>query len=241
MHADLVTKASNSRDALHERGFATLTGFASPDWLASVRAEIARHIELNGPGDQEIIDPDPQLWPSIDELTGDPRLMQFMQQHVDPASARRGRHEFTNRVLRILDGTGGELSKPYAWHYDGCAVTLVVPLVVPEDGSGELALFPNSRPHRQSSTVSALETALARGAYGRQIQRRAERNSTGAQILPLELGSAYLFRGYRTLHGTLPWPPGRLRVTLVLHYGESHGTVNWLVRGKRALLTARSK
>ncbi|WP_140691451.1 hypothetical protein [Mycolicibacterium hodleri] len=155
-------------------------------------------------------------------------------------AAKPGFAGYRQRVLRILDGSGLD-SPPFDWHYDANAVTMLVPIVIPDDGTGHLALFPDHRPHRRWARVSAAERLLVHNrTYGR-IKRRRFDSDPAAFTVPLAPGDAYLFRGYRALHATLPWPPGKLRVTLLLQYGHPYGQDGPILQAVRAQRNALRK
>jgi hypothetical protein len=228
---DLAAWADRSRETFDTEGILWMSGAVSEQWLRDARDEAHRYIAHHGSGDHDLADPSRWDCPSINEFVDDPRLTSFL------ASLTKGQSSggYHRCVLRILDGSGGVHGRPYVWHYDGCAVTMIVPIVVPADGSGALALFPSNRPHRRSATFSAAENLVVKSwPYARLIRRRFD-DQPARHTFPLQLGDAYVFCGYRTLHGTLPWPAGTWRVTLVIHYGNPYGTENWFLRRGRAL------
>ncbi|CAN5201354.1 hypothetical protein BH09ACT8_BH09ACT8_28330 [soil metagenome] len=111
---------------------------------------------------------------------------------------------------------------------------MLVPIVIPDDNTGLLAMFPDHRPRRRWATLSAAERLLVHSKfYGRRVRTRFDRDPA-AHTVPLTPGDAYVFRGYRTLHATLPWPRDTLRVTLLLQYGHPYGPEGAFTQAVRA-------
>jgi hypothetical protein len=104
-------------------------------------------------------------------------------------------------------------------------VTMVVPIFMPDAGrgtSGELVGFFNKRPFRRFVLMNIVEKAIAQSRFYRSlILRRAGGNDLG-KIVDMEVGNAYLFWGYRSLHANMPCKPGAVRATLLLHFGRLH-------------------
>ena len=196
--ANLGRHDGHTRADLERTGLVRLPGVVPPEWLAEARADVDGFLSRHGSGEHSLVDADRWDCPTIAELAVDERVESFLHSLTPPsASEAPGFAGYRQRVLRILDGSAVD-SPPFDWHYDANAVTMLVPVVVPE-GAGDLALFPDQRPHRRSATVAAAFT------------------------VHLTPGDVYVFRGYRSLHATLPWPTDTLRVTLLLQYGHPYG------------------
>jgi hypothetical protein len=220
---DLANRLSSTREQLAERGLVRLEGVIPPEWLAAARADVDRYLARHGTGEHSLTDADEWECPAIEGLAGDGRVSSFLHTlSAFPEDAGPGYGGYRQRVLRILDGSAVD-SPPFDWHYDANAVTMLVPIVIPDDNSGLLAMFPDHRPHRRLATVSAAERLLVHSKhYGRRLRTRFEHDPS-AHTVPLTPGDAFVFRGYRTLHATLPWPRDTLRVTLLLQYGHPYG------------------
>jgi hypothetical protein len=235
--AELASKTNQTRETLDRDGIARIAGIVDQDWIAVARGEIARYLAEHGPGDYDIVDPSQWECPQITALADDPRLEAFLDSMM-PAGPPDPRQSggYDRRTLRILQGTGGVHCRTHFWHYDGCALTMVLPIIVPDDGTGQLAAVPQSRPHRRSATISAVERVFVLNKIYRHWMRRRFERSPSKYTFPLAAGDAYLFRGYRTSHAALPWPPGVIRVTVVLHYGHPYGPEGRMLRAGRAWL-----
>jgi hypothetical protein len=239
--ANLAGQDAHTRSELERTGLVRLPGVVPPEWLAEARADVDGFLSRHGSGEHSLVDADRWDCPTIAELAVDERVESFLHSLTPPpASAAPGFAGYRQRVLRILDGSAVD-SPPFDWHYDANAVTMLVPVVVP-DGAGDLALFPDHRPHRRSATVDAAERLLVHnGVYGRTLRRRFDANPS-AFTVHLTPGDVYVFRGYRSLHATLPWPTDTLRVTLLLQYGHPYGaegSVLQAVRNRRNAMRKR--
>lgn len=231
---NLASHIGHARADLDRRGLVPLDGVITSEWLNAARTEVNAYLAEHGSREHSLVDVDSWECPTIQALAVDPHVEAFLHSLASfPESAGADYAGYRQRVLRILDGSGVD-SPPFDWHYDANAVTMLVPIVIPADGTGRVAMFPDHRPHRPSATLSAAERLLVHNQmYGRRMRRRYE-GDPSAFTVPLTPGDAYLFRGYRALHATLPWPKDTLRVTLLLQYGHPYGAEGSLVRAVRA-------
>ena len=232
--ANLADRISRTRDDLERYGLVRLEGVISPEFLAAARKDVARYVSRYGSGEHSLVDTDCWQCPNIAEFATDERVESFLHSLMSiPRAARPGYGGYKQRVLRILDGSGVD-SPPFDWHYDANAVTMLVPIVIPGDGAGQLAMFPDRRPHRRFGTLGAIERLFVHNkTYGRSLRRRFN-SDPAAFTVPLTPGDAYVFRGYRALHATLPWPRDTLRVTLLLQYGNPYGPEGVIPQAVRA-------
>jgi len=232
--ANLADRTSRVRKELERHGLVRIQDVIAPEWLALARRDVDRYLSRYGSGEHSLIDTDCWQCPNIAEFATDERIEAFLHSLMSvPMAARPGYGGYKQRVLRILDGSAVD-SPPFDWHYDANAVTMLVPIVIPDHGAGQLAMFPDRRPHRRLATLSAVERMLVHNkAYGRWLRRRFNANPS-AFAVPLAPGDAYVFRGYRALHATLPWPTDTLRVTLLLQYGNPYGPEGVIPQAVRA-------
>ncbi|AFM16076.1 hypothetical protein Mycch_1268 [Mycolicibacterium chubuense NBB4] len=231
--ANLASHKSHIRRDLDRDGLVRLTGVVPPGWLAAARADVDSYLARHGSGEHSLVDTDDWDCPTIADLAVDERVESFLHSLAFPGSTKPGYEGYRQRVLRILDGSAVD-SPPFDWHYDANAVTMLVPIVIPADGTGHLAMFPDHRPHRRWATLSAAERLLVHNTlYGRMLRRRYD-HAPSACTVALKPGDVYVFRGYRSLHATLPWPSNTLRVTLLLQYGHPYGPEGRLLQALRA-------
>ncbi|MDT7730987.1 MAG: hypothetical protein QOK45_1240 [Mycobacterium sp.] len=212
-----------ARDALQKSEVARMEGFVTDIWLAAAQSEVEQLVTANGNGDYELFNPGQWDCHTITSFLDDSRLEDFFESLTTPPTNGTSVGGYQRRGLRILHAAGSVHSRPFRWHYDGSAMTMIVPIVVPNDGSGQLAIFPDSRPHRRSAVISTGEKLLAENWLYQWWSKRRFEKDAAAHTVALRPGNAYVFRGYRSLHAVFPWRPGEQRVTLVLHYGYPYG------------------
>jgi hypothetical protein len=230
--ANLSCHENHAFGGLDRHGLVRLSDVVPRDWLAAARADIDNYLAVHGSGEHSLVDTNRWGCPTITELAVDERVESFLHSLAFPQGVKPGFAGYRQRVLRILDGSAVD-SPPFDWHYDANAVTMLVPIVVPDDGSGHLAMFPDHRPHRRWATLSAAERLLVHNKlYERSLRRRYD-SDPSAFTVQLEPGDVYLFRGYRALHATLPWPSNTLRVTLLLQYGHPYGAEGRILQAIR--------
>ncbi|BBY96087.1 hypothetical protein MGALJ_57560 [Mycobacterium gallinarum] len=231
--ANLASHASHAKADLDQHGLVSLRGIIAAEWLAAARGEVDAYLARYGRREHNLTNADSWECPTIEALADHLRIETFLHSLTSlPESAEFGYAGYQQRVLRILDGSNVE-TPPFDWHYDSNALTMLVPIVVPADGTGQVAIFPDHRPHRRWAALSAAERLLVHNQmHGRRMRQRYEDDPT-AFTIPLVPGDAYLFRGYRALHSVLPWSKDTLRVTLVLQYGRPYGAEGPVIRAVR--------
>jgi hypothetical protein len=212
-------------DELDENGFACLEGAVPQEWLSLARAAVENRLSRHGERDHFIRSPQGEEHRAEEALIASPSVHEMLKAVVRARFADGSAdEELTGSALRIIAGPRG---KGDAWwfHYDASIVTMVVPILMPDAGrgvSGELVGFFNKRPFRRFVIMNIIEKMVAQSRFYRWlILRRLGGNDIG-QIVDMEVGNAYLFWGYRSLHANMPCKPGAVRATLLLHFGRPH-------------------
>ncbi len=206
-------------------GVVCLDDVVSPAWLKSARAYVESHLSEKGEHDDTIrlsqLDDSPARL-----LITDPDIQDLLA-GLTEESCPNGLPQDAADVhimLRILAGPVRD-GVPYWFHYDASVVTMILPIMVPDTGpgeSGELILLPNRRPFHGSVLRNIAEKLMTQNPlYRRRIKRQVQ-GADGRHVVNLQPGSAYLFWGYRALHGNMPCASNALRATLMLHYGDPH-------------------
>ncbi|BBY63354.1 hypothetical protein [Mycolicibacterium helvum] len=202
---------------LHVRGMSILRGAISPDWIEAARKEVEAYVERHGSGDHDLFDLDEWECPAIRQLAENPEMESMLRTlAVQSSSGVESTESYDRRALRIHDGTRGVI--PYLWHYDANTVTAMIPVTVPDAGTGQFGTLPPDRPIRRSVTSMVRERMrIGKDPYPKATEqfKKAPERST----YPLIPGEALIFYGYRTMHTALPWPVGQWRANIVLHYG----------------------
>jgi hypothetical protein len=213
-------------DGLDESGMVCLEGAVSQEWLADAVAEVRRYLQVHGerfhlidrmPGDNEC--------PTIDSIPHDPDTLRFLTDIVRARLPEHAANPMTFRPrLRIVAGQVGG-TDAFSFHYDAEAVTLVVPIILPDSPrgrAGELVGQFNKRPFRRSVLVNLFDKMIGLSAFYRWLLLRNDGART--RTAEWQVGNAYLFWGYRSLHGLSPVEQGAVRATLVMHFGLPHGS-----------------
>jgi len=161
--ANLADRTSRVRKELERHGLVRIQDVIAPEWLALARRDVDRYLSRYGSGEHSLIDTDCWQCPNIAEFATDERIEAFLHSLMSvPMAARPGYGGYKQRVLRILDGSAVD-SPPFDWHYDANAVTMLVPIVIPDHGAGQLAMFPDRRPH----PTQFMSTAQQNGRFRR--------------------------------------------------------------------------
>lgn len=207
-------------------GFVRLDDVVPSAWLEFARSNTEEHLSANGERDVTDYRPADEDGSPAHRLVTDPAVQNLLA-GLTKRRCPRGIPEHGGKitsVLRILAGPVRD-GVPYWFHYDASVVTMIVPIFIPDAGrgqSGELILLPNRRPFRHSVVRNVAEKLMVQNPLHRRLIRHQVSRAPDQHIVVLHPGSAYLFWGYRTLHGNMPCAPNALRVTLMLHYGDPH-------------------
>lgn len=232
--------------ALDRDGFAAIENVVTPVWLDRARAQVEQEIAGHGQKFFSLICPAQQPGSIFAEVTDDPALQQLLQrlvEHACPTAAIEPGGPYN--VLRVIAGKTGE-DGAFQFHYDSSVITVVVPILIPENPhgpAGQLAVFPNKRPIRCSVAANIAEKALLQNRFAWRRAKDQVNGNPSAHLKQLIPGNIYLFWGYRTYHGNLPCGVEALRATLLLHLGDPHrnGLVSRAIRLARAKIEARRR
>ena len=233
-------------EALDRDGFATIENVVALAWLDRARAQVEREVAVHGQKFFSLICPAQQPGSVFADVVGNPGLQQLLKRlvkHACPAAAIELGSPYN--VLRVIAGKTGE-DGAFQFHYDSSVITVVVPIVIPENPhgpAGQLAVFPNKRPIRRSVAVNVAEKALLQNRFAWRRAKDQVNSAPSAHLKQLIPGNIYLFWGYRTYHGNLPCGVEALRATLLLHLGDPHrnGLVSRAIRLARAKIEARRR
>ncbi|MCG5434202.1 hypothetical protein LV457_18175 [Mycobacterium sp. MYCO198283] len=220
-----LPSAGQLAELLDRDGVVCLTGAVPDEWLAAARSSVLDSIGARGGngfvafggGDGAAFAESPgvRIEPSVWRLLSDVAAQRL---------PRSGRLRPLPPCLRVLAGPLPQ-EKPLLLHYDASIVTIVVPIIIPEGERGrhgELMLFPNQRPFRQSLTVHIADKLRAQNGWTRRRAVERALADPDRYVVDLEPGNAYLFWGYRTFHGNLRCAPNLTRATLIVQFGEPH-------------------
>ena len=145
------------------------------------------------------------------------------------------------QVFRCLQGDVAQ-KHSYLFHYDTYVLTVLVPIIIPEEGMrGDLLLFPNTRPIRRTYVHNLLDKTLVDNPLSRKLLRLAAIGKRmGVTTVRLRPGNLYLFWGYRTIHANEPCDPNKTRATALIHFCDPYrgSKMRALLRSVRRLKSA---
>jgi hypothetical protein len=227
---DKVFRAGRSSaeiaECLNKDGFVCLENAISANWLESARKDVDSLLSLHGNADFSLVDVGADSDLAASRLVNDNEVTGLLRDLAVAACPRPvDSRETPLGVLRVMVGSA-KRGNSYHCHYDRHAVTMIVPVVIPDGEvgkTGELVVFPNRRPFRRSVTVNMAEKLLAQNPYSNRKMMTAATRKHRVQPKQLRPGNAYLLWGYRSLHGNMPCAEGLVRSTLAIHFANPHG------------------
>lgn len=240
---DLETLIPDTAQQLDRDGFVCIENAVSTDWIEGARRNIRARLDEHGEKFFSLIRPADESGSPYDQLAHDPQIHALMH-GLTKIACPKGvvESEDVYNVVRVIAGPEGT-SGSCEFHYDASVVTMLVPIFMPDPAkgpSGELVTLANRRPYRSSALTNLIEKTLVQNRfYWRHIRSRI--GDAGEHVQFLKPGNLYLFWGYRTYHGNLPCAPNSLRATLLLHYGNPHGSTALMrsVRNARKVVETR--
>lgn len=212
---------------LDETGVVCLENAVPAEWLAQARDEVDERLLTYGEQDHFIRSPENEENTAPAAFINNPSVLSLL---ADVARTRfpggPAELELIGSALRVVAGPRGE-GDAFWFHYDASIVTMVVPIFLPDaepGNAGELVGLFNKRPFRRLVLANIIDKAVGQsGFYRNYILRRLDRPDY-LQRVAMDVGNAYLFWGYRALHGNMPCESGALRATLLMHFGRPHGS-----------------
>jgi hypothetical protein len=160
---------------------------------------------------------------ALAELPQSPQFKTLCQRLYELGTGSKPVQNGFYQVFRCLSGPVGQKNS-YIFHYDTYVLTVLVPIIIPEDAPrGDLLMFPNARPIRRAYLHNLLDKALVDNPISRRILKFvAKRRKFGAVAINMRPGNLYFFWGYRTIHANEPCDPANVRATALIHFGDPH-------------------
>jgi hypothetical protein len=209
---------------LDNQGVVRLRDVFSYEWLEAMRVSVADNVAGHGDGDFFIPEADHTIGSPAHQLASDPTLRQLFSETARLRWPKADLGKDLRFAIPVRAGTAPKWPSNL-FHYDATVLTMIVPIFIPRTtigNGGELAAFGNKRPFRRFVASHLLDTILTHNSLYRRYVTKRVLDAPEKYIVALEPGDAYVFWGYRTLHGNLFCGPGQLRAVLVVHYGEVH-------------------
>ncbi|MDT5095290.1 MAG: hypothetical protein QOH60_4653 [Mycobacterium sp.] len=196
-----------------------------PEWLDAARASVPEYIAAHGDRDFLVPDAADETNTPAHELVATPELRALFASAAEAGWPRVSQSGKIRSGLTVRTGPADTQGPAMLFHYDASVVTMVVPIYIPDGqvgDSAELVTLPNKRPFRRFLIMHVIDKLATHNSfYRRRFAKRIFRDPE-RHIVNMKPGNAYVFWGYRTLHGNLPCAANMLRSTLVLQYGEVH-------------------
>jgi hypothetical protein len=223
-------------ERLEKDAIICLEDVVSPEWLELARCSVQSYLAANGEHDYVVYRPGDEKNSPAHRIVDDPKVQAFVESLTAARCPEASKdYEGIYSVLRVLAGPVRE-ERQMLFHYDASALTMIVPIYIPDGvpgASGELVIFPNRRPFRRFVISNIVDKVLTQNRLYRWRLTRLFNRKPEKYLVQMKPGSVYVFWGYRTMHGNVTCAPDKLRVTLLLHYGDPHG-------GSLALAAAKS-
>jgi hypothetical protein len=204
-------------------GFGVLSGYLEPADLEDLRQFVETAVAAAG-GEYVVFTGEEAVAGTLlDELSSSPAFVNLLHQVYEQGSGRAAPNQSLYQVLRCLKGKSG-LKHALHFHYDSYAVTALLPVIIPSQGSaGHLVMAPNWRPVRSSYLFNLLDKIILDNPATQFLLRHAFRSRLlKLKQIPLVPGNLYLFWGYRTVHANEPCDPDKIRATALFHFGDPH-------------------
>jgi hypothetical protein len=224
-------------EALDQQGVFVLDDVISPALIAQAQQFVQAQLELHGRRYFSLYNPWKLPGSPLHAVGGNPDVVKFLSDLAVVGCNEDAVKDFElYNVLRVLTGAKG-LDHSFDFHYDGTVITMLMPIFIPDGPpheSGDLAVYPNRRPMRDSALFNVVEKAFIQNKFTQSyFVKNVTSHNTEAQIIRLKPGSLYFFWGYRTLHANFPCLPENLRATALFFFGDPHPT-SWLTKGALA-------
>ena len=216
-------------------GYGVIENAVPPDTLMQLRAFVESAVQAAG-GEYVAFSGADQVKGSLFwDIGKSPEFMALCKDIYERGVGKTfGTHEFY-QVLRCLSGATGD-RHGYYFHYDSYVITALIPVIIPEgDKTGDLIMFPNSRPTwkyyaRNLVGKILLETALSQ----KVLKYLTVRNMIKPLKVKLKPGNIYFFWGCRTLHANEPCDHSAIRSTALFHIVDPYETSSLRKRLGRA-------
>lgn len=154
-----------------------------------------------------------------------PVLKQAVADLVEHALGKRMQNVNMAASMRVLTGELG-LAHSELYHYDSYVVTVLVPLIIPDEPGkphGDLMLYPNLRRTRLNVFANILEKLIVESAPARWLWSRSRvQRGFAARAVQMQPGNLYFFWGMRSLHANQTCAVESVRSTALFHYGDPH-------------------
>jgi hypothetical protein len=208
---------------INDVGFGMLTGVLSGADLQRLRETVLEVEETPQARYARLQEIDTWADTALDTL---PRSMSFINLCKKICTLGTGNPSQDTSLYQVFRCLQGDVAQKhsYLFHYDTYVLTVLVPIIIPEEGMrGDLLLLPNRRPVRRTYLHNLIDKALLDNPLSQQLLKlSAIRKRMGAIRVSLRPGNLYFFWGYRTIHANEPSDPNKIRATALIHFGDPY-------------------
>jgi hypothetical protein len=205
------------REQLDDLGVVELTDFLTPDAHALLKQQIlelesAATSSASGSNKKYALKGDHLRETVVGELARSDYILAVVNGILEPWLHDPIRTDEVVPGINIMRGPGDVT----AYHFDGTYLNMILPVVVPKitgERRGQLTAYPNIRSFKRNFRDTKVVPALARVKVLHRLWRKKE--------VDYEERGAYLFYGYRTLHGVESPAEAGLRAVTNMTVGAS--------------------
>jgi hypothetical protein len=154
------------------------------------------------------------------ELQQSTHLREFLIKVIEAAGIKSKKDDVIHHVIRCTSGG----KDAHTYHFDAYDLTLLMPIITPEDDNllcGDLILYPNTR----KFSTNILKNILYKLSFQNKIAHKLAtkdwiKKLFKAKTLKVKPGNAYIFYGFRSYHGNIPVDNSLVRATALFHYND---------------------
>lgn len=204
-------------------GYAVVPSILSGVTLTRVERFVQQAVSQTGGNYACFVGPEAVPGTGLDGLGAAPQFRKLVRRIYSAASGREAPDQDFYQLLRCLAGAGIK-EHSYYFHYDSYVLTVVIPIELPRQGAaGDLIMFRNFRSLRSNYYLNLVDKILIDNPLTQMLLRIAVRkNVLKPTRVHMEVGNAYFFWGYRSLHTNEPCDDRSVRATAVYHYLNPH-------------------
>ena len=210
----------NIIEQINKKGFYKLTNLINQDDLDSLKSEVQKKItsigqknfRLDNIGLEDTF---------INKAKFIEKIDTFIRNTSDQLELENYKNKKLYKILRVING-GNQKNESHKYHFDAHYLTLLIPIFIPNNKNnlnGDLVIFPNLRKVHRNIFLNVIQKLFFQNFFlSKLLNTNLFKKLLKAKILKLEPGNAYIFFGFRTLHGNQEINNHDLRATLLVHF-----------------------
>ena len=222
---------------IDDRGYAVINNYLSTKELSDLNSFAERKVDENNGQYVGIRSTEGLNGTVLADVVESEQFLELCKRLSDAGLGKEGPPFNLYQVVRFVKGMNGRRVSG-AFHYDSYVLTVLLPLVIPPDGSGNLLLMKASRKIRKWYVTNLVDKFLVENKWRQKwLHWRVRKGEKKIIHLSLQPGNIYFFWGYRSIHTNEPTDPSLLRATALFHYGDPHANsrLRAKIRARRGL------